>query len=269
MGRTLEQDAERLPQRSGGSRRREPRYAVIANYLIGAIESGALAVGDALPSEAQLCEDFKASRFTVRQALRDVEDEGLISRRHGSGRRVIAARRAPRYALTRRTDTDLLHYTELTTLELLAQPAAPMPARAAEIRLGTGAGWAVAPAIRTAGGQPIAFLEIYVLDRLASVLMSLPKPVEQAIYMELAEKAGLDVCKVDEVVSATRLPEAAAEAVGALPGSPALKIVRRFSSIQDGLFEVSVSLHPGDRFEYALSFDRLNPPVAAPTEVLP
>jgi GntR family transcriptional regulator len=46
---------------------------------------GALAPGDALPTEQSLCDQFGVSRITVRRALADLSDAGLIERRHGIG----------------------------------------------------------------------------------------------------------------------------------------------------------------------------------------
>ncbi|MDH6245905.1 GntR family transcriptional regulator [Mycobacterium sp. OTB74] len=49
------------------------------------IARGALAPGDPLPSEQSLGEQFGVSRITVRRALADLADHGLIERRHGVG----------------------------------------------------------------------------------------------------------------------------------------------------------------------------------------
>jgi GntR family transcriptional regulator len=49
------------------------------------IARGALAPGAPLPSEQSLGEQFGVSRITVRRALADLADHGLIERRHGVG----------------------------------------------------------------------------------------------------------------------------------------------------------------------------------------
>jgi GntR family transcriptional regulator, arabinose operon transcriptional repressor len=49
------------------------------------IESGRYKAGDRLPSEAELVQRFGHSRITVGRALRDLQSEGLIERRAGSG----------------------------------------------------------------------------------------------------------------------------------------------------------------------------------------
>ncbi|WP_406316593.1 GntR family transcriptional regulator [Streptomyces sp. NBC_00118] len=50
----------------------------------------ALAIGDAYPSEAKLCERFEASRTAVRRALAQMEGTGLLATVHGKGRTVRA-----------------------------------------------------------------------------------------------------------------------------------------------------------------------------------
>lgn len=55
-----------------------PVYAAIYSALRTKIFSGTYKPGDLLPSENQLCQEFHASRETVRKGLRRLENEGLI-----------------------------------------------------------------------------------------------------------------------------------------------------------------------------------------------
>ena len=57
----------------------------ITAQLKKAIRSGALADGDQLPPERELSETYEASRSTVRKALDQLESEGLVFRKVGSG----------------------------------------------------------------------------------------------------------------------------------------------------------------------------------------
>ncbi|SDE34835.1 GntR family transcriptional regulator [Nocardioides lianchengensis] len=59
-------------------------HARIAEELRGRIARGELARGTALPSEAQLCQQFGASRGTIRSALATLRQQGLIG--GGQGR---------------------------------------------------------------------------------------------------------------------------------------------------------------------------------------
>lgn len=60
-----------------GSRRLSPQE--IADVLRDRIRAGDLKAGDRLPTQAELAEEFGVERGTVRQALRALQDDGLLS----------------------------------------------------------------------------------------------------------------------------------------------------------------------------------------------
>ena len=62
-----------------------PLYYQLQELLHQQIASGRFRVGDALPSEGELCRLFGVSRIVVRQALEVLEDDGEIVRRQGKG----------------------------------------------------------------------------------------------------------------------------------------------------------------------------------------
>lgn len=57
----------------------------IYSELLSAISQGRYVEGQRLPSEAQLVRQFKASRPTVTRALQELQHEGVVERRAGSG----------------------------------------------------------------------------------------------------------------------------------------------------------------------------------------
>ena len=63
----------------------EHKHLEISRHLLSEIAGGKYEVAGRLPSEAQLVKQFKVSRPTAARALRDLEAEGLIERRAGSG----------------------------------------------------------------------------------------------------------------------------------------------------------------------------------------
>jgi GntR family transcriptional regulator len=70
---TLENARRSLPQK-------------IRDWIRDQISDGELAAGALIPSEAALCARFGVSRATVREALRLLEDDGLVSVHQGVGR---------------------------------------------------------------------------------------------------------------------------------------------------------------------------------------
>lgn len=62
-----------------------PRHQQIADHLRKEIANSEFVPGDKLPSEKRLCDYFKVSRITVRQALKALENEGIIFKKQGLG----------------------------------------------------------------------------------------------------------------------------------------------------------------------------------------
>jgi GntR family transcriptional regulator len=62
-----------------------PLYIQIAERMISQIETGELSPGDRLPAERELSENLGINRMTLRRALRVLESQGLVLRRHGVG----------------------------------------------------------------------------------------------------------------------------------------------------------------------------------------
>ena len=66
----------------------QPLYAQIKNILQHRIEDKSYLPGELIPSEFKLTEEFGVSRITIRQALFQLENEGLVERIQGKGTRV-------------------------------------------------------------------------------------------------------------------------------------------------------------------------------------
>src|SRR4051812_28742507 len=66
--------------------RRPVRLALpVIEALVDQIVSGELPAGSQLPSEPALCEIFGVSRITMREAVKSLEEKGLVLARQGSG----------------------------------------------------------------------------------------------------------------------------------------------------------------------------------------
>lgn len=71
----------------------EPRHRLIYRELLSEIAAGKYRDSGRLPSETQLVERFGVSRPTVARALHDLQEQGLVDRRIGSGTYVRANKR--------------------------------------------------------------------------------------------------------------------------------------------------------------------------------
>src|ERR1700741_3147909 len=99
---------EEQGHRPGFRSSRRPRYLKIADQLREEIRNRTHAVGRHMPTEGVLCRGLGASRFTVREALRQLEEAGLVARRRGSGTLVRSSEVRVGYEQHIRSVDDLL-----------------------------------------------------------------------------------------------------------------------------------------------------------------
>lgn len=66
-----------------------PLYFQVAQRLRTAIESGQLPSGSRIENEVKLAEDLGMSRPTIRRAIQELVDQGLLVRRRGVGTQVV------------------------------------------------------------------------------------------------------------------------------------------------------------------------------------
>jgi len=62
-----------------------PKYLQLGDWLRGMIEKGRYSIGERIPSEIELSQMFNINRNTVRQALLQLVNDGLVIRKNGVG----------------------------------------------------------------------------------------------------------------------------------------------------------------------------------------
>ncbi len=136
---------------------RTPIWQSIAQTLQGEIAQGHYAAGDKLPTEAELALRFGVNRHTVRHALADLAQAGVVHARRGAG--VFVTIRPTDYALGSRVrfhqniqESGRTPSRQITRLECLPASAK----EAAALRMPTGNMVQVIEGISLADGQPLA-----------------------------------------------------------------------------------------------------------------
>jgi len=234
-----------------------PRYRELAEKLMADIHSGRLGVGDKLPGEIELTQRFDVSRHTVREALRVLEDLGLIRRQRGVGTVVQARDVGPSYVQAVRQPNELMKYPRESRLHIISQTEVRLNRRLArQLGCATGSHWHRITAVRKLLDKrlPLCLVDIYVLPEFAGVGEVIPTST-LPVYELIAQMFQLDVDRVEMSISAGIVSEDVADTLEADTGTPTLELVRRYWS-GGRVFEVSVSRHPGDRFNYSLEFRR-------------
>ncbi|MHB8467401.1 MAG: GntR family transcriptional regulator [Acidimicrobiales bacterium] len=92
-----------------------PRYRELADLLLERIVTGKLPVGARVPSEHDLCAEHQLSRGTVREALRCLEELGMISRTR-LGTSVVSPTPVDGYQPSAATPDEIANMVERTKL---------------------------------------------------------------------------------------------------------------------------------------------------------
>ena len=235
-----------------------PRYAQLAKTLFNEIKSGKYAVGELLPTEFELCAQFGVSRFTVREAFKQLVQQGLIVRQPGVGSRVISRESSSQYTQTMSGITDLRQYATETTLDVLKKNIVVINDDVARM-LGVGLGetWLHIEGMRSLENQtlPICLTEVYVAPRFRSV-SGVSGPLTRPIYQMLEEQFDCKIKTVHQEIQAINLTAAMAKKLDVPARTCGLWIARRYMDERDELVEMAISIHPSGRFSYRESFRR-------------
>ena len=240
------------------TQRSTPLYQEIADELLAEIRSGTFAVGTLMPSEMELRKRFGVSRHTIREAIRQLDEMGLILRQAGLGTTVKASKANGTYTQSIESLDALLRYPSDTTLEVLSSDlVSATPALAETLGCKEGDDWMRISGLRSLKdqGKPVCWTDVYVIPEYASIADQIGKE-PGPVYKLVESLFGEHVVEVKLNLFAEGVPESVAEALQVEAGTPALIVVRRYTSHKRRVFEVSVSIHPKDRFSYSAELRR-------------
>lgn len=236
-----------------------PRYRQVADELTAQLRAGVWPVGAMLPTETELCATFAVSRHTVREALRLLEESGLVQRRQGSGTTVLALATPDRFVQDITDMAELLQYPQETRLTVLRARTFEADAEtAAQIGCGEGEAWVRVEAIRRlrVTTAPLCFTTLLIRAEYAEALDDigvLPGP----LYALIERRYGVQASLIEVDIAAANVPPHQAELLEVEPGTPALLIRRRYLDGQGRVYEISEGAHPAPRFTYRATLKRI------------
>ena len=159
-----------------------PLYFQLAQAIEGAITGGDLPAGSRLENEVLLAQRYGLSRPTVRRAVQELVDKGLVVRKRGVGTQVIQPHVRRSVELTSLYD-DLSRSGEAPTTEVLALERIAAPADVAEeLDLVEGDEIVVVRRLRRSRGEPLALLTNHLPGRFEPTVEEL---TERGLYQYL------------------------------------------------------------------------------------
>lgn len=200
-----------------------PLYFQISNRLETAIREGRIPAGSRLETEIGIGQRLGLSRPTVRRAIQELVDKGLLVRRRGVGTQVVHGQLTRQVELTSLyEDLQSSHHEPGTTV--LTHELRPATDRVAE-NLGVEPGTDVVylRRRRTSDGVPVAVLENYLTSAFADVTTE--QLETQGLYQILRAR-GVTIRVAKQQIGARREQDDEDELLDIGSGSPVLTMER-------------------------------------------
>ena len=240
----------------------ETLWAQVARDLMAGITSGRFPVGSLLPTELDLCAQYGTSRHTMRTAIRQLQDHGLVSRKKKAGTRVEAAAPTSGYRQPLASLEDLIQFGAAHVREVRETTAVTVKADLAE-ELGceVGSRWFRISSLRLddrPGGAPVGWTDVYIDPTYADLGDVARASPDMLISTLIEQRYGRVSAEIRQDVEAIALPATRAAALKAGADTPALRVVRHYLDEAGRIIEISSSIHPAGRFTVSQRMRRIS-----------
>jgi GntR family transcriptional regulator len=237
-----------------------PMYRQLEALLREQIQRGELEVGGRIPSEVQLCERWGISRITTRQALAELERDGLLERVPGKGTFV----RKPQGRVTRLTR--LSGFGE--NMEALGLEPGYETLKADKERVSlevatrlqsTSTKAFVIERTLLADGEPIgihtSYLPLWVVDQARGGSLTREALNRGSLYRAI-EIAGVRLQRADEIVEPGIAGKEEARRLGINEGELVLKVKRTVYDSEEHPVEYVILTYRADHYTYRIQLHR-------------
>ena len=234
----------------------KPIFKQISDALRHDLTVGLLKHDDALPSERDYAEKLKVSRMTVRAAINELVQEGLLIRKPGRTT-VVANGKINKNAVGFMSfSEDMKSRGMKASSKLLScREEVADAAVAAQLGLPTGARVILIERVRFANSEPMAIESAHLPYARFAGLTQFDLS-QHSLYDLMEEKFGARPKLADETIEAVQLTATEAKLLAVRPASPAL-LARRVTRDTEGkVIEVAKAIYRGDRYRMVFVRER-------------
>jgi len=233
-----------------------PFYYQLKQILLSDLRERELTPGARLPGDHELCSLYDVSRTVVRQALAELETEGVVERIKGRGTFVAQARTSEHLvqSLTGLYEDVAARGSHLRS-EVRRQEVVPADEQiAAQLDLQPGDPVIVIERLRFVDAEPWVLVTTYLPHDLAPGLVA-DDLTDQSLYALLEQQYGVGLTHGRRRVEAAVAGDTLAQALGIRTGDPVL-VLRSTSHAGERPVEVFVAYHRGDRSRFEVTLNR-------------
>jgi GntR family transcriptional regulator len=205
----------------------------------------------ALPSERSLADQYGVSRVTLRKALAELADDGLIYTIHGAGSFVAEPRVIKRLKLLSFGEEIRSRGLVPSTKVISAERLDVVEIRAGgDFNIIEGANFKIVR-LRLGNDKPLSHETTLISEHIAPGLLD--HDLTQSIYALLRERYNVKFEYAEEQIRPIVVGNLMAEQLQLKPGDPAFEIKRSAYTSRGELIERSQSIRPGERWSFKYS----------------
>jgi DNA-binding GntR family transcriptional regulator len=234
-------------------------YRDISSELIGEIHAGIWKVGEKLPTEARLVERFGVSRNTVREALREIQDLGYLSKRRGTASVIVSAAPETDFVNSIRSVEELVEYANGAHNTLLSsERIIIMDAQARMLDCRPGKEWQRLQILRRreAESTPFCYSEVFVDPAYADALDAQSLDQHSGVYSAIEKNCGVVIGRAVQEIEASEATPNIALRLQVPVGSPILLARTTFYSSAETVVEIGVAHFVAGRYRLRIALDR-------------
>jgi GntR family transcriptional regulator len=236
-----------------------PLYLQVVHALKEEIVSGVYPVGSQLPTEEELCQRFSVSRYTVREALRRLREDSLVSSRQGAGTTVVPPRPTDSFVHEVMSINDLVAFaTDVRFAIDMIEMIEIDDKLSARTGIARGEQWLAVRGLRHTENSefPVCWTEVYINREFAAIGRLLQRH-HGPIFHLIEDLFGQSIVEVHQEIAAALISPALAPGLKVKPGSMALEVQRTYKLAAGKIAQVAINTHPAPRFRHAMTMRRV------------
>jgi GntR family transcriptional regulator len=234
-----------------------PLYYQIENYIRTLIEKENLKPNEAIPTEKELTEQFRVSRVTIQQAIRNLINDGLLVRKRGKGTFVVEQKieKGPSvYSFTEemkrrnmQPGTKFIHMKEIIPSEILAN----------RLEIATEQKVFQIYRLRLADDMPMALETAYIPTFCVPTLNEQDLKQNGSLY-EILNLNGIEITDVERSIEISATTSEQAKWLKVPQNTPVLLVNGRTFTKDEKVIEYVNSIYRGDRYKFTFKSNASN-----------
>lgn len=238
--------------------RDEPAYQTLARTLRDALVQGRYPEGVRLPTEAELADEYKVSRQTVRRAFQDLVSDGMVQRVPGRG--TFATPSDGRYLRQFGTIDDLMGLSIDTRLEIVTPLRRRVDVEAASRLRLTGDAVHTVVFRRLHNDIPFCVTTVHLPPQVGESLAGEPTLTSAGATSATTVIAMVDtrfpIAEAEQSITAVLATPPASTHLDCAPGDPLLRVDRTYHSTRGEPVELAISYFLPEHYSYRVHLRR-------------